>query len=163
MKHLKSLLNDERGFILVLSMITMVALTVIGLSGASNTTIEVQIAGNERHYVQAFYASEAGWQHGVQAIQEMGSPPTVIGQFNQNDPDDQENNFLVDQVGNQVLIAGETSYNYRTFFMEKLRPPPGFSGDWATFRYGSVGTGNGLRNSVHQSMAIVEKPFKVGY
>ncbi len=162
MNCFKSLLNNDRGFILVLSMITMVALTVIGLSGASNTTIEVQIAGNERHYVQAFYASEAGWQHGVQAIEGMGSPPTVINPFDQSDPDD-ESNFLVDEVGNQVLIADETSYSYQTFFMEKLRPPPGFSGDWATFRYGSVGTGNGLRDSVHESMAIVEKPFEVGY
>lgn len=163
MKHFKSLLNNDQGFILVLSMITMVALTVIGISGTSNTTIEVQIAGNERHYVQAFYASEAGWQHGIQAIEEKGSVPTVINQFDQSDPEDDESNFLVDEVGNQVLIAGETSYNYRTFFMEKLRPPPGFSGDWATFRYGSVGTGNGLRNSVHESMAIVEKPFEIGY
>ncbi len=163
MNHIKRLLNNDQGFILVLSMITMVALTVIGISGTSNTSIEVQIAGNERHYNQAFYASEAGWQHGIQAIEKMANAPNRVNQFDQDDPDDPEND-LVDQVSNQALIVGETSYNYKTYFVETYRLP-GFSGSggWKKFRYSTAGTGSGLRNSEHESMAIVEKPFETGY
>lgn len=51
--------DNEEGFILVISMLIMVVLTVIGISATRNTTIELQIAGNDKFYVTDFYTSEA--------------------------------------------------------------------------------------------------------
>jgi len=152
-------INNEGGFILVASMITMVALTVIGLSGSQNSTIEIQVAGNERHYNQAFYASEAGWQHGVQAIEEMNSVPSFINPFDQDDPDN-----TVDEITDQILVAGQTNYNYSTemiILTGSARRAAGFSGTrgYRTFKFMPKGQGTGPRNSTHESWAVVDKVF----
>jgi len=53
------LFAQEDGFVLVTSMLIMVVLTVIGLSATSTSTIELQIAGNDRIAKENFYAAEA--------------------------------------------------------------------------------------------------------
>jgi Tfp pilus assembly protein PilX len=52
-------INNENGFVLVASLLILLLLVVIGTSAVTNSTIEIQIAGNERTHKQAFYAAEA--------------------------------------------------------------------------------------------------------
>lgn len=52
--------RDERGFILVLALVTMLAMTIIGLSVIMNMTTDMQLSRNERDAKMAFQLAEAG-------------------------------------------------------------------------------------------------------
>ncbi|MEA1947627.1 MAG: pilus assembly PilX N-terminal domain-containing protein [Thermodesulfobacteriota bacterium] len=53
-------IGNEDGSVIVLSMVLLVLLTILGISATRTSTIEVQIASNERHAVQNLYQAEAG-------------------------------------------------------------------------------------------------------
>jgi len=55
----KALPGDENGFILVVSMLILAALSIIGLAGTNTTSLELQIAGNERRVRRLFYEAES--------------------------------------------------------------------------------------------------------
>jgi len=52
--------GNEEGFALVLALMFMVVLTIIGIAATTNTSLELQIAGNEKVHKKTFYAAEAG-------------------------------------------------------------------------------------------------------
>ena len=49
--------NDE-GIVLMLCLITLVVLTLIGVSTTTSSRLEVEISGNDKTYKEAFYAAE---------------------------------------------------------------------------------------------------------
>jgi len=51
-------IQNEDGFVLVIAMIMMVILTIMGVSATNTTTIELQIAGNDRSSKEDFYNQE---------------------------------------------------------------------------------------------------------
>jgi hypothetical protein len=51
-------LNNHRGSALVVALLMLVVLTLIGISATTTTTFELQIAGNDKSYKQAFYAAD---------------------------------------------------------------------------------------------------------
>jgi Tfp pilus assembly protein PilX len=74
--------GSERGSALAIAMLVLVLLTLIGTYALRSTDIEIQIAGNERLYQQAFYGAEAGaefthrliWDaHGADAVPTVGA------------------------------------------------------------------------------------------
>ena len=80
MKHTK----NEDGFVLVSAMLTLVVLTIVGISAMNNTNLEKLIASNERRYKETFYAAEAGLDLGGLMVEENVSCPggftaTTIG------------------------------------------------------------------------------------
>lgn len=56
----KALIRNEEGSVIVLALVLLVLLTILGISATQTSTIEVQIASNERHAVQNLYQAEAG-------------------------------------------------------------------------------------------------------
>ncbi len=52
--------RQDRGVSLIVALLILLVLTLIGISAISTTTFEVNIAGNERLYNEAFYAADAG-------------------------------------------------------------------------------------------------------
>ncbi len=60
-------LNDK-GMALIIAMMILLVLTLIGINAITSTTFEVSISGNERAGMDAFYASEAGVQVGINQI-----------------------------------------------------------------------------------------------
>jgi type IV pilus assembly protein PilX len=50
--------HNEAGVVLVLCLITLVILTLIGVSTTTTSRLEVEIAGNDKTYKEAFYAAE---------------------------------------------------------------------------------------------------------
>ncbi|MBM4340303.1 MAG: hypothetical protein FJ110_12240 [Deltaproteobacteria bacterium] len=60
-------LNDK-GVALVIALMILLVLTLIGINAITSTTFEVSISGNERLGTDAFYASEAGAQVGINQI-----------------------------------------------------------------------------------------------
>lgn len=54
------ILSDEKGVILPLTVIFLLLLTVLGIFATTTSTIEMQIAGNEKRNRMVFYAADSG-------------------------------------------------------------------------------------------------------
>ena len=65
-----NILKNEKGFVLVASLLILVILVIIGIAATTTTTIELQIAGNEKVHKQTFYSAEAGAVLGAGIIDE---------------------------------------------------------------------------------------------
>ncbi|MDY6879684.1 MAG: pilus assembly PilX N-terminal domain-containing protein [Thermodesulfobacteriota bacterium] len=53
-------LNNERGSTLIMALVLMVVLTIIGIAVTKTSRTEVQLAGNEKYYKEAFYNADSG-------------------------------------------------------------------------------------------------------
>ena len=72
--------GNEKGLVLIIALLILLVLTLIGISAISTTTFENSISGNERVGTDAFYASEAGIQIGLNQIPDTKPiPVTAIG------------------------------------------------------------------------------------
>ena len=74
--------EDQKGMVLVLALILLLVLTLIGISAISTTTFETSISGNDRVGTDAFYASEAVIQIGLDQLPTKTDAiqPTKIGE-----------------------------------------------------------------------------------
>lgn len=52
------MINNERGTLMVIAVVILMLLTLIGLSITTTTSIELQIAGNDKLYKTAFYTAD---------------------------------------------------------------------------------------------------------
>lgn len=68
MNEINSRLTDESGAVLVLALLMLVFLTLIGIAATTSTSIELQIAQNERIYQENFNAAEAAAFHAIQWV-----------------------------------------------------------------------------------------------
>jgi type IV pilus assembly protein PilX len=62
------IITEENGFALVTAMILLVVLTVIGIAATQTSMFEIMISGAERRKNAAFYAAEAGLEHGKMVV-----------------------------------------------------------------------------------------------
>jgi hypothetical protein len=53
-------LREEKGVVLVLSMLLLLVVTLIGINALNTNTYDIRISANERASVEAFYVAEAG-------------------------------------------------------------------------------------------------------
>ncbi len=58
-----SILNNDKGSVMVAALMVLVLLTIIGISASNISVTEVQIATNSLRYERAFYTAESGLQH----------------------------------------------------------------------------------------------------
>lgn len=58
--HMRRLLNNEEGIILITSLVLLVVLTLIGIVAMQSTTMQERMAGNIEQRDQAFERAEAG-------------------------------------------------------------------------------------------------------
>lgn len=58
MKH-KMTVKNEKGSVMVLSVVLLFLLTILGMAALSTSSIESQIAGNELRHELAYYAAES--------------------------------------------------------------------------------------------------------
>jgi hypothetical protein len=65
MKGIVYNIANDRGSALVLALLVLVLLTLMGISATTTSTIEVQMAGNDKFHEMAFYAAESGWQEAL--------------------------------------------------------------------------------------------------
>jgi len=59
MKNMLSVLSNEQGSVLIVSLLTLALLTLIGVAATTTTTSDMHVAGNEKSYKLAFYGAEA--------------------------------------------------------------------------------------------------------
>ena len=75
-----NILRNEKGFALIIALLILLVLTLIGISAINTTTFETSISGNERVGTDAFYASEAGIQIGLNQLPDIKPiPVTTVG------------------------------------------------------------------------------------
>jgi hypothetical protein len=63
-----SIVNDDKGSVMVAALMILVLLTIIGISASSLSVTEVQIATNSLLHERAFYTAEAGLQHAKELL-----------------------------------------------------------------------------------------------
>ena len=63
-------INEQRGIVLILSLLVMTVLSILGLAFLATARTENTVASNYRNHTQAFYAAEAGTESGG----EVGDP-----------------------------------------------------------------------------------------
>lgn len=73
--------QGKKGFILVLALVTMMAMTIIGLSVVMNMTTDMQLSRNERDAKVAFQLAEAGVNEAIARLHLSGSSPRYIGEL----------------------------------------------------------------------------------
>jgi len=71
--RIKKLLKNEEGSVLVISLIMLALLSLMGIAATNISTIEIQIAANNRTYMQNFYMAEAAAREAAQKINGLGS------------------------------------------------------------------------------------------
>ncbi|MFP3983067.1 MAG: pilus assembly PilX N-terminal domain-containing protein [Desulfurivibrionaceae bacterium] len=61
--------DNEKGFVLVASLMILLILIIIGVSATTNTTIELQIAGNDKAAKKTFYKADGGTELAAEALE----------------------------------------------------------------------------------------------
>ncbi len=56
----ETVVNNENGFVLVASLLILLILLIIGVAATNTSTIELQIAANEKIHQQTFYQADGG-------------------------------------------------------------------------------------------------------
>jgi Tfp pilus assembly protein PilX len=64
----KSLLANEDGSIILIVLMVLMLVTLMGVSSLTTSTIEMQIAANEKGYKENFYTAEAAVMEGLQRM-----------------------------------------------------------------------------------------------
>ena len=62
-------LGREDGSVLVITLMMLAFLSLLGVSATTTSTIEVQIAGNDRNFKRNFYKAEAGAMEAAQRLE----------------------------------------------------------------------------------------------
>jgi len=72
--------NDERGFVLVVSLMMLVILSLLGVFALNSTNIELMISGNDKVAKRSFYMADGGTQAGSELLeQNLGCPSGFTG------------------------------------------------------------------------------------
>jgi type IV pilus assembly protein PilX len=71
MKSMASARQHEHGATLVIGLLTLVLLSLIGISATSTGRVEVQISGNDKAAKEAFYASELALTTGEITLEDL--------------------------------------------------------------------------------------------
>ncbi len=58
--HFRTMIHDEFGHILPISLMILVVLSLLGAAAIVTSTTDVEIAGNEKQYHMAFYTADGG-------------------------------------------------------------------------------------------------------
>ena len=116
----RSVWTGESGVVLVLALILLLVLTVIGISAISTTTFETGLSGNDRAGTEAFYASEAVIQIGIDQLPNVQAiAQTRVGESSSGwsgwpedkaEPEEIKNLGGYPQAGYDVSAWGFTRY-----------------------------------------------------
>ena len=79
MKTMK-MIGNERGFVLVLALVTMAVMTIIGISIMMNMNIDMHLSSNERESKVAFQLAEAGINEAIARLHLSSSNAMYVGE-----------------------------------------------------------------------------------
>lgn len=142
--------KKEEGAVLIVTLLTLLLLTVMGLSIMTTSTTDVQIAGNYRAQKLAFFAAEAGAEFVKANTDLYGALNSVTGAGLNFDGTDS----VANPNGGAIFTVSPGSkqrYNGTVGYAGAGLPPRGtaFSAeDFIAQRYEIRSTGYGPRNSI---------------
>ena len=110
-------LNEQRGVVLIISLLVMVILSVLGLAFLTTARTEDMIAANYRNQTVAFYAAEAGLESGVVDLRSLLRATRT--------PTDAQLAGIVPRPLNDPNLA--TQYSFDTFQVQRVRATPPFA------------------------------------
>lgn len=91
MKNLNIPVHSQSGVTLVVSLIILVALTVLGVTSMQSTRTEISMAGNQRELGKTFNAAEAGLRDAEAFVRDSNSKTVYsdpgAGLYDKTDPD----------------------------------------------------------------------------
>jgi len=148
MRSKARLSRNEEGVVLVLCLITLVVLTLIGVSTTTISRLEVEIAGNDKTAKEAFYATELALTVGETVVEsllsradlEEDTTPGRYAKLNLN-----EWKTLVWDNAHAAVVDIDTVRKGLKVFA----PPRYILGEW-TLRRDSLRTGTGIQRGVYE-------------
>ena len=158
------MVRSQAGAVLIVSLVLLLVLTILGVSGVQNTTMEERMAGNYRDRFSAFQAAEAALRVGERAV-------GVYTTFVAMDFDGSDGTFEAEKVtgsidpmdpSNYISVSTATISGVAStpeYFIERVPKVPlsnsslvvGFQGaskDVQYYRITGKGTGSGGRAEV---------------
>lgn len=133
-----SILQNERGSVLIVSLLLLALLTVVGIAATRTAQVEQRLSGNEKHHKMAFYAAEA-------AVGYAANTPALYGPLNMNGDDPASFPNLADDSEIYSLNA-EQGFNGSVQFLGASAPPRGSGtqiGAFTAYRYRMTCVGHG--------------------
>lgn len=146
--------SNERGSILIVTLLILAILTMVGISASTTTEIELQIAGNENFHKIAFYSAEAARGYVAGNPDLYGSANTTLGKklsFPNTDPSQKH-----------ALSTGQ-SFNGDVEYMGSFTVPRGSGFDAGKFkghRYKMACRGYGPSNARSEVEVIF---YRIGF
>ncbi|NLD36600.1 MAG: hypothetical protein GX654_07000 [Desulfatiglans sp.] len=171
----KDIIKNEEGSVLIVALVILVLITIMGLTVTRNADIDIQIAKNEREYVQEFYTADSAWREAIQWLDARASAPSHANKdlYALGDEDHSEYynvrnygngpegtyNLSFDQ--NQDGTLGSLDYWYKVATIPEIEPSKvaGFRDTFKTFSYVISGVAEGAQ----RVEVTVTKVLKEGY
>lgn len=142
MEH--SILKNEKGVVLVISLILLLVLTIIGISSIGSSVFESRIAGNERVGSAAFYAAEGGVKVGISRLPDITAYSGTVG-------------------GDQSYRSGRlTDSSPQPSKKLGIVLKPGFETNWEFKRFQINATGDSFGSKKEIEVQVSIGPFNAG-
>ncbi len=159
MKVIVDTIANDRGSALVVALLVLVLLTLMGISATTTSTIEVQMAGNEKFHEMAFYAADSGWQEALNWLDRQYPGITdnrrwdaVDDTFSPKDENDPPPDYI------SLAVDNSTAYRVEIDFVG-TRAVPGYGTNFRRFNYRVNSVGFGPRNARSEVSVVAGKIF----
>jgi hypothetical protein len=156
------LIDNEDGFLLVMSLMILTLLTIIGVSTSDTTRFELTVAANERVHNLAFYAAESARSY-VEARTNLFDDANSYEGAHKNFPNDDDPDEF-EELGALQSFQGDVAYG------GGMTPPRGSGYEANLFMahtYIMTCTGNGPNNALNgpnNALSIVQAGFyRIGF
>jgi len=135
-------------------------LTLLGLSGTTNSSVDLQIASNDSDYVQVFYAGESGWQLAVSWLDTRYPLPTLDMGLDMSSGSVSFSSSKYTLPDSNSLDS-DNRYSVAAQYIGTTKAP-GYSTDFRRFRYSIASTGTGSQDAESEIVVTAHKIGKVG-
>jgi hypothetical protein len=121
--------GHQKGAALVIALIMLLLLTLIGISALNTTTLETNIAGNERVYNMSFYAADGGVENFRSRLigGEFIYTPTTGGSYTLAVKDEKGDKIADANISYQRWTRSEGGLDY-LMFKVRSEATPAFGG-----------------------------------
>lgn len=168
----KHILASQEGSALIIAVLVLCILTILGIASNNSSTIDLQIAANDRDYVQEFYVADSGWKSAVYWLDDKTAPPNRVNTASANTTDFPDASDAVRNFGgggaddtNDTYPDGEkdgaidgVNYWYNVIY-EDDEVELGSGKNYRKFTY----TSRSVANKSQEIEVRLAKVFKVGY
>ena len=157
MKRIVDTIANDRGSALVVALLVLVLLTLMGISATTTSTIEVQMAGNEKFHDMAFYAAESGWQTSLNWLDHQYPAVTQNLGWDEASETFVEANY---DSSDYMVLAGDndTEYSVNIEFVG-TSAVPGYGTNFRRFNYKVDSTGIGPSKARSTVRVVAGKIF----